>query len=280
VIRAEPESWAALVDAAKPVIDYLFDAVVARHDVSMPRERSAVSAELLPMIAVIGDRVVQSHYLQQLARIVQTDEATLRLDMRQPARKQARTDAIETPQRANGARDKKEEFCLALLFRYPELLTEGLAIDAELFGYSENRALFETWAGWAERGGPESFEGLLTPDTRPQYERILNISLPVYDDDALVKALRSTVWSIEQQRLRFAKRASSAIVSQVTRGTDGEDLAARARAAREHDEQQDDEADPAAAVIDDMQAGLKVHQRLLEQRRGSPHAAGEVVNDG
>jgi hypothetical protein len=88
------------------------------------------------------------------------------------------------------------------------------------------------------------------------------------------------VWSIEQQRLRFAKRASSAIVSQFARGTDGEDLAARARTAREHDEQQDDEADPAAAVIDDMQAGLKVHQRLLEQRRGSPHAAGEVVNDG
>jgi hypothetical protein len=187
---------------------------------------------------------------------------------------------IEAPQRANSVRDKKEEFCLALLFRYPELLTEGLALDSELFGYSDNRALFEAWTGWAERGGSESFEGLLTPDMRPHFQRILNISLPLYDDDALTKALRTTVWNIEQQRLRFAKRASSAVLSQVARGHDGEDLAERARAAWEDEEHGADDADPATAVIEDMQAGLKVHQRLLEQRRGSPHAAGEVVNDG
>jgi hypothetical protein len=155
-----------------------------------------------------------------------------------------------------------------------------LAIDAELFGYSENRALFEAWAGSAERGELESFEGLLTPDVRPQYEHILNIQLPVYDDGAPLKALRSTVWSIEQQRLRFAKRASGAVLSDVVRGGDGAHLAARARAAWDNDDPLNDEADPAAAVIDDMQAGLRVHQRLLEQRRGSPHAAGEVVNDG
>jgi hypothetical protein len=203
--------------------------------------------------------------------------------MRQPVRKSHRAgdpDTVPAHMRATGARDKKEEFCLALLFRYPELLSEGLAIDADLFGYSENRSLFETWVGWAEGG--ESFEDLLTPDVRPQYERILSISLPAYDDETLVNALRSTTWSLEQQRLRFAKRASAAVVSQIAHedrshltrpdaaggfGAAGNDVAF-------------DEADPAAALADDMEAGLKVHQRLLEQRRGSPHAAGEVVNDG
>jgi hypothetical protein len=80
--------------------------------------------------------------------------------------------------------------------------------------------------------------------------------------------------------LVLAKRASSAVLSQIARGNDGEDLAERARAAWDDDTHGDDDADPATAVIEDMQAGLKVHQRLLEQRRGSPHAAGEVVNDG
>jgi DNA primase len=286
VIRNDAASWPQLVNDAKPVLDYLFDAVTARHDLSMPRERSAVAAELLPMIAAVSDRVVQSHYLQQLARIAQTDEATLRLAMRQPARKQQTPhEAKENVQRASGPRDKKEEFCLALLFRYPELLAEGTTIDAHLFGYSENRALFETWVGWTEGGEP--FEDLLDADLRPQYERILNTSLPSYDDDTMVKALRSTVWGMEQQRLRLAKRASGAVLAQVARDG-GEGVAERARTVWERgaapddagEPVADDDADPVAAFVEDMEVGLQVHQRLLEQRRRPGRAADEVVNDG
>ncbi len=289
VVRGDPALWPQLVAAAKPVLDYLFDAEMSRHDLEQPRERSAVAAELLPMIAAVSDRVIQAHYMQQLARITQTDEATLRLDMRQPDRRQAAPrEAGEVPAaRASGPRDKKEEFCLALLLRYPELLTEGLAIDPNLFGYSENRALFETWIRWAE--GAELFEDLLTTDLRPQHARILDISLPAYDDESLVKALRSTVWGIEQQRLRFAKRASGVIPSQLARDA-GDQVAERARTVWEQgsasppegafeDDIAGQDTDPATAFVDDMEAGLRVHRRLLEQR--SPRAAaGEVVNDG
>jgi DNA primase len=288
VVRATPELWPALVDAAKPVLEYLFDAISARHDLTVPRERSAVATALLPMIAAVSDGVVRSHYLQRLARVTQTDEATLRLDMRAPVKQRSapRADSDASKPRTVGPRDKKEEFCLALLFRYPELLAEGLAINADLFGYSENRALFEAWVEWAERGESTPFEDLLMPDIRPQFQRILQTSIPSYDEASLVRALRSTVWSIEQQRLRLAKRASVAVVSQLAQGGDGADLTERARAAWQQDQspEEDDssigEADPAAAIVDDMQAGLRVHQRLLEQRRGGAPAAGEVVNDG
>ena len=291
VIRTDAELWPQLVAEAKPVLDYLFDAVTARHDLSQPRERSAVSSVLLPMIAAVSDKVVQSHYMQQLARIAQIDEATLRLDMRTPARKQnVSHEAKENVQRNAGPRDKKEEFCLALLFRYPELLAEGMTIDSHLFGYSENRALFETWVGWTEGGEPApftAFEDLLDADLRPQYERILNISLPAYDDDSLVRALRSTVWGMEQQRLRLAKRASGAVLAQFARDA-GDGVAERARSAWESGGAQraapediaTDEADPVAAFVEDMEVGLQVHQRLLEQRRRPGRAAGEVVNDG
>ncbi len=281
-IRANPQDWPGLVERARPLLDYVFDAAVRRNDVATPAGRSDIAQMLLPWLSLTGDRIIQANYLQQLARITQTDEATLRLEMRQPARSNiAPREADEERVAVKiGPRDKKEEFCLALLFRYPELLAEGLAIDADLFGYSENRALFESWVGWAEGGEP--FEDLLTTDLRPQYERILGLSLPAYDDDSLVKALRSTVWGIEQQRLRFAKRASGVVPSQLARGA-GDDVAERARKVWEQgvpqDELTSDEADPATAFVDDMEAGLKVHRRLLEQR--SPGAAaGEVVNDG
>jgi DNA primase len=45
VIREEPERWPHLVHNAKPVLDYLFGAIAARHDMTVPRERAA-AAEL------------------------------------------------------------------------------------------------------------------------------------------------------------------------------------------------------------------------------------------
>jgi hypothetical protein len=204
--------------------------------------------------------------------MVRTDEATLRLDMRQPARPAA---ARKTPGpmlqaqpgTAAAVRDRREEFCLALLFRYPELRTEGLAIDAGLFSQSENRTLFEAWLDSADGG--ELPERLLAPDLRPHYERVVKLNLPPYDDDALVRALRSTVWGIEQQRLRLAKRASTAVLEDIAE--DSADVIERARRewqarSMPTDDTTSDEADPATAFVQDMEAGLKVHQRILEQR--------------
>jgi DNA primase len=284
VIRNDPDAWPLLIAEAKPVLDYLFDASAARHDTATPRGRSAMASDLLPMIAAVSDRVVQSHYLQRLARIAQVDEATLRLDMRAPVRKAPAGAAAEqtasAPLRSDGMRDKKEEFCIALLFRYPELRAEGLALEPDLFSRSENRTLFETWIDWADEGEP--FDRTLTPDLRSHYERVVNLDLPSYDDDALVKALRSTVWGIEQQRLRYAKRASVSVLADM-QADDAAHVAERARiawqtgradaGAVEPDTADVDEADPAAAFVEDMEAGLKVHQRLLEQRRNTERPA-------
>ena len=268
VIRGDPASWPALVADAKPVLDYLFDALSAKHDLTSPRERSALVTELSPMLAAIGDRVVQSHYLQRLARIAQIDEATLRLDLgraRGTGSARVPSQTASTP-RQQGTRERREEFCLALLFRYPVARAEGEVLDPGLFGHSENRALFEAWVGWADAGEP--FEESLTPDLRPQYERILTIDIPAYDDDTAVKALHNAVWNIEQQRLRTAKRASTAALSDV--GADSAEIAERANMAwksraASSERAADDEDDPAAAFVEDMEAGLKVHQRLLEQ---------------
>lgn len=288
VIRTDAELWPQLVDAAKPVLDYLFEAVTARHDLEQPRERSAVSAELLPLIAAVSDRVVQSHYLQQLARITRVDEETLRLEMRRPRRAPQRpspsapnlTDddvPAPAPVRQASVRDKREEFCLAILFRYPELREQGREIPPETFARSENRALFDAWLGWAEHG--DAIEAALTADMRPQYERILDLAVPAYDDDAVAEALRSTLWGIEQQRLRDAKRASAAVLADLASedaAVAAATVAERARSAWQAggpahagDTTDDGAADPAAAFVDDMEAGLRVHQRLLAQRRGT-----------
>lgn len=277
-IRDAPETWPARVDGAMPVLDHLFDVSARRHDLSSPRGQSAVVAELAPVIALTADRVLQSHYLQRLSRMTGVDEATLRLELR-PPRAQAGRSTESPAQRAPArVRDKREEFCLALLFKYPELRAEAYELSPELFGHSENRSLFESWVSWADDG--ESFESTLTPDVRPQYERILSIDVPAYDDEQLAQALRSIVWGIEQQRLRTAKRASAAALAGMS-AEEGARIAEDARARIAGDvtvDPADDEADPAAVFVEDMEAGLKVHRRLLEQRSAG-RSRGEVVHE-
>ncbi|HEX5479432.1 MAG TPA: DNA primase [Dehalococcoidia bacterium] len=281
-IRSDPDLWRELIASAKPVLDHLFDATLARHDAASPRERSAAVSELLPMIAAVGDRVVQSHYLQRLARAAHVDEATLRQEMRRPRTAPQRAprpqDAgeLDTTRVVRASvRDAREEFCLALLFRYPVLRAESLDITPELFGQSENRALFAAWVEWSNEG--ESFEASLTPDLRPQFERVVNLDLPPFDDDALPRALRSIVERIEQDRLRLAKRASVAVVAELA-AANGAEIAERAMdhwrsQAPDAYDPANDEADPAAAFVEDMEAGLKVHQRLLNQQRGTERPA-------
>ena len=270
VIRSDAAAWPEVVEQAKPVLDYLLEAAVSKHDLSSPRERSGIATELLPLIGDLADRVVQAHYLQRLARIVQVDEATLRLDMRRGGRvtRRLREATEPAPQIRQAPRERKEEVCLALLFRYPELRAEGAGIDAGIFGQGENRALFETWIEWPDEGEP--FERSLTPDLLPQFERIVNLPLPAYDDRDLIRALHSTVWGIEQQRLRSAKRASAAALADIASPADAQ-VAERAyttwrAGAGDAQDTAVDEADPAAAFVDDMEVGLKVHQRLLDQR--------------
>ena len=275
VIRTSPELWPDLVAQAKPVLDHLFDVAASRHDLTQPRERSAAAAELTPIIALTADRVVQSHYLQRLARMAQVDEATLRLELRQPVRARAERAAEAVSAASNRAvRDRKEEFCLALLFRYPELRADGEGLDPDLFAHSENRALFEIWMARAQDA--DALEQSLTSDLRPQYERITAADLPAYDDDNVIKALHSTVWGIEQQRLRLAKRASTAVLADIA-ADGGAQVAERAdvvwqSGAPDNAYTADDEADPARIFVDDMEAGRRVHQRLLDQRDAGRHA--------
>ena len=246
-----------------------------RTDLTTPRGRADAASALLPWIAIISDRVLQSHYLQRLARMAQVDEHTLRLDLRRPPQKRAsRTDSLEALPALRNVRDRREEFCLALLFKYPELRTEGLAVEPDLFGHSENRALFETWVGWADSGEP--FETSLSPDLRPQFERILTLAVPAYDDDSVVRALHDSVQRIEEQRLRSAKRASAAVLADIA-ASDGTSIAERAlsvwKMGSAPEDTAEDEADPARAYVEDMEAGLRVHQRTLQQRRGTEGSA-------
>lgn len=155
VIREDPSTWQRRVEEALPVIDYAFQVVTAKLDLSQVKDRSAAMEQLLPVIQEVKEPVRRSHYIQKLSRLTGVEERTLSstLAALSPDKERRRVfrgkAGIST---LLPSRDPLEEYCLALLFRHPELREQGKSLAAEYFERSENRALFLAWRDMADKG--------------------------------------------------------------------------------------------------------------------------------
>lgn len=269
VIRGDPDGWLALLEGAQPLLDYKFQAVATSLDLSQPWQRSQAVSELLPLVALIGDRVIQAHYLQRLARLAQTPEDTLYRMLRRGApQRRPRGGAepkAEGDVRVAPAGGRAERYCLALLLRYPELREEGLALAPELFWQSENRQLFELWQrfGDLEKEGQELPEGV-----DEQLRWVLATDIPPFDSRAAKAALEECVDGLNQRQLKAAKHASSAALAahEADAGSPGpeelETLAEAWRASSSDKESEWDDISEAGELhLKDMEIGIRLHER-------------------
>jgi len=272
LIRSEPETWRRLVQEAKPVLDHLFEARAARADVDSPRGRSRLVDELLPVVGAVADSVVQAHYLQRLARLARVDEDTLRQRLRSTGRARRRGVIAEAPApaRPDSRRtgDAREEFCLAILFRYPEVRQRGEQLSADLFTLSEYREIFRAWQ---REPDPEAVRAALPEELAVHLEAILNRRLPVYGTRQALEALQTCVWRLEQRTLELQKRASTAAVLETVPASAS--VIEEARRLLVSGTQTGEEEIP-ALLVEDMESGRRLHRRLLDLQRNP--SSGEV----
>jgi DNA primase len=211
MIRSDPEAWPALLANARPLLDYKFEAVSSALDLSQPRQRSQAVEELLPLLAAIGDAVVQAHYLQRLARLAQVREEVLHQMLLRQGRRQARS--REAPAQGEAVAtapsgSKQEEFCLALLLRYPELRQDGLALSPSLFWYSENRELLQAWQRCPD---PEEMLQATAESLEEHLQRLNKASLPP-PQEAKAK-LEEYVQYLQKRELKAVAQANIAALA-------------------------------------------------------------------
>jgi DNA primase len=266
LIRRDPGAWEQLLGAARPVIDHLLATATAGRDLSQPRARSELAADVLPAIGEVSDPVLQAHYLQRLARLARVSEAALRDEMRQRRprpRRGAPSSGGETAP-AGPSRPRREEFCLALLYRGPRLerLPEGLG--EELFTLSENRELFRRWLA-----GEEVEEG--DPALWEPFQRLTEVRLPAYETAQAEAALLDCVARLEADRIRTVKEASALALAEGEAGVPPGEVASIARARWEAGRAEGTAEDAATAVasllLEDTEVGLRLHRRLIEDSR-------------
>ena len=138
VIRSDPQQWEALIESAKPVVEFAIEAAVAEGNPRTAREKSAVASRVFPLIGAVGDRIARAHYLGILAERLGVDEQTVHSAMaaslrgprhrptggRKPTRsKSAESARVPTEQPPSAP---LEEHFLVVLLSSPNLLP-GLA---------------------------------------------------------------------------------------------------------------------------------------------------------
>ena len=151
VIKENAETWGKLLAEAVPIMDYTFNIVAAKLDLTKARDKSQAVKELLLLIAEMKDTIRQAHYIQKLARLANVSmhiiEAELSRIKPKPEKRRAQASGREAetykPRLLDS--DRREEFCLALLLQHPELKGSQKVLPPEYFTNSENREIFVTW---------------------------------------------------------------------------------------------------------------------------------------
>jgi len=206
LIRDTPDQWEPLVETAIPVVDYYFQIVTRDLDLSSAKGKSEAVRRLAGVLSEIRDEVERTHYIQKLARLVRTDEATIRRQLRRPdassrrGRGRSRRGEQESmPSQPEGVlpMHATEEHCLVVLFHHPDYLgrvnavLDSLQMDAlgpeDLQG-AENRSLFVAWQQAQAGQEWEQWVDTLSPALQSHLEALLQRNAGAEDmvgDDAV-----------------------------------------------------------------------------------------------
>jgi DNA primase len=244
VIRESPSRWAQLMATAKPVMDYYFLALTADLDLTTAQGKAEAVRVLGPLIAELGDRVQRTHYLQQLARMVQVDERTLWAQIQQAAgrKRPPRPSRPKRPvEKWEGAPTGLDEHCLSFVLCYPELLAQAdgalLAVEdeplrVEDLARPEDRAILTAWRGWlASSGSPEvrgDFYDTLDESLQDRVNALVQIqeNQPSPMDDLLRNQVMDAITRLRLQNLRRQNQEMQFLLQDALATKDSESIEA------------------------------------------------------
>ena len=162
IIARDPDEWARLIADARPVVTHVMETLAAGQDLSDPKVKTQIAAQVVPLIEDLPNPIERDTYRQGLARFLKVDERSLTSgggQERRVRRTRLRSRVGEKPAMeaapvgsAVSPSHKTEMYCLGVLLRRPELLHQ---LDRKLqesdlqrlvpddFGYTDHQVLFD-----------------------------------------------------------------------------------------------------------------------------------------
>jgi DNA primase len=131
VTSRDPDQWRALVEEARPVVVHVMDTLARDQDLEDPKVKSAIAAQVLPLIEDLPDPIERDAYTQRLSRLLEINESTLlkfkperKKSRRRPAppRVGSRSAPPSSPKVIQREGEIYEKHCVGILLREPELI--------------------------------------------------------------------------------------------------------------------------------------------------------------
>lgn len=205
VIKKDPELWHQLIKSARPIIDFVIDAIVTKVNFESAAEKSIAVEKLMPLLLEIKDPVRHAHYVERLAHRLKIDPRALDDAIRKTkALRKAPAKVAATGQitAVLPLSSPVEQYCLALLLQYPELKTEATELSLECFEQSENRELFLRWQQSAELA---DLQKKLDAPLQEYMESLLSKEIPTIvrqNEDLRRSVLQDCIIRLHEKRLR------------------------------------------------------------------------------
>ena len=121
LIRSAPESWPEVVKTARPFLEFFITRVADGVDLDDPKAKSAAVARIAPLLRLVSDRIVQSHYVDLTAGQLRIADRRLVLQQVRPSG----SASVPRPGQARGqagAHVDAEENLMALLLTHRGIL--------------------------------------------------------------------------------------------------------------------------------------------------------------
>jgi DNA primase len=132
--RNDPDAWRQVISAAKPLVDYYLAVVSAEEDLATARGKANAVARMAPLIREIANPVERTHYVQLLARMVQTDERLVAGQVAAGGTEKDRKASGGRPGGAGSSQGAAETQEAPVVFGMEEHILAGLLSRPDLMG--------------------------------------------------------------------------------------------------------------------------------------------------
>lgn len=154
LIRNAPETWPEVVKTAKPFLEFFITRVTAGVNLDDPKAKSAAVARIAPLLRLVPDRIVQSHYVDLTAGQLRIADRRLVLQQVRPSATPAGPRSRAERSHA-GARVVAEDNLMALLLTHRAMLDAFvLTISPVEIRDARHRQLLEVLQAETSAGQP------------------------------------------------------------------------------------------------------------------------------
>ncbi len=210
IIRESTDRWDEIVQAAVPYMDFVIPAMARRHDLSMPQGKARAVEALMPIIVSMGNAFEQDRYFGQLADTLGVTREQLQASIgklrpapreRRPAGAQpsAPPSTTTVSPLASGDRDPLEEFVLAALLHWPDLIEAVGDHSPEEFRRTENRELFTQLLA---AGTIDELQRRIDESLLDHFTRLTESDLKPTTRQFAPRAIQQALERLEQRHLR------------------------------------------------------------------------------